>query len=113
MTGNAQNILCSYSKLDMVNLNSNVPSIDDLVLILIIIPNEKINRTLRMIEVKQNELWVSCRGPITLLWRTRKEGTILPVTPEDLTRFAEISARYGFWNASPEENALVGMHTSF
>lgn len=58
----------------MVNLNSNVPSIDDLVLPLIIIPNEKINRTLRMIEVKQNELWVSCRGPITLLWRTRKEG---------------------------------------
>jgi hypothetical protein len=43
----------------MVNLNSNVPSIDDLVLPLIIIPNEKINRTLRMIEVKQNELWVS------------------------------------------------------
>jgi quercetin dioxygenase-like cupin family protein len=40
-------------------------------------------------------------------------GTILPVTPEDLTRFAEISARYGYWNASPEENALVGMHTSF
>lgn len=58
----------------MVNLNSNVPSIDDLVLPLIIIPNEKINRTLRMIEVKQSELWVSCRGPITLLWRTRKEG---------------------------------------
>ena len=58
----------------MVNLNSNVPSIDDLVLPLIIIPNEKINRALRMIEVKQNELWVSCRGPITLLWRTRKEG---------------------------------------
>ena len=50
---------------------------------------------------------------ITLLWRTRKEGTIMPVTPEDLTRFAEISARYGVWNASPEENALVGMHTSF
>ena len=40
-------------------------------------------------------------------------GTILPVTPKDLTRFAEISARYGYWNASPEENALVGMHTSF
>lgn len=40
-------------------------------------------------------------------------GTFLPVTPEDLTRFAEISARYGYWNASPEENALVGMHTSF
>jgi hypothetical protein len=35
-------------------------NIDDLVLPLIINPNEKINRILKMIEVKQNGLCVSC-----------------------------------------------------
>jgi len=35
--------------------------------------------------------------------------TPLPVTPEDLERFAAISARYGIWYGSPEENGLVGM----
>ena len=40
-------------------------------------------------------------------------GTPLPVTSEDLVRFAEISAKYGYWNASPAENALVGIHLSF
>jgi len=39
-------------------------------------------------------------------------STPLSVTPEDLERFAAISARYGYWNASPEENALVGIHLS-
>jgi quercetin dioxygenase-like cupin family protein len=32
-----------------------------------------------------------------------------PVTPEDLTRFAAICAKYGYWNATPEENAAVGI----
>jgi hypothetical protein len=36
-----------------------------------------------------------------------------PVTSEDLARFAAISAKYGYWNASPAENALVGIHLSF
>jgi oxalate decarboxylase/phosphoglucose isomerase-like protein (cupin superfamily) len=36
-----------------------------------------------------------------------------PVKPEDLSHFAKISARYGYWNASPEENALVGLRMSF
>jgi quercetin dioxygenase-like cupin family protein len=36
-----------------------------------------------------------------------------PVTSEDLARFAAISAKYGYWNASPAENILVGIHSSF
>jgi quercetin dioxygenase-like cupin family protein len=36
-----------------------------------------------------------------------------PVTPEDLARFAAVSARYGYWNATPEENASVGINLSF
>jgi hypothetical protein len=40
-------------------------NIENLVLPLIINPNEKINRILRMIEVKQNGLCVSCRERIT------------------------------------------------
>ncbi len=36
-----------------------------------------------------------------------------PVKPEDIARFAEISARYGYWNATPEENEAVGIHLSF
>jgi hypothetical protein len=35
------------------------------------------------------------------------------VTSEDLARFAEISAKYGYWNATPEENAAVGIPLSF
>jgi quercetin dioxygenase-like cupin family protein len=41
-----------------------------------------------------------------------KTGTPLPVTPEDLERFAAISTRYGIWYGSREENALVGIHLS-
>lgn len=40
-------------------------------------------------------------------------GAPQPVTPEDLTRFAAVSDRYGYWNATPEENAAVGIHLSF
>jgi quercetin dioxygenase-like cupin family protein len=36
-----------------------------------------------------------------------------PPTLEELTRFAEVSARYGYWNATPEENARVGIRLSF
>jgi quercetin dioxygenase-like cupin family protein len=40
-------------------------------------------------------------------------GAPQPVTPEDLARFAAVSARYGYWNATPEENAAVGIRMSF
>ena len=40
-------------------------------------------------------------------------GTSQPVTAEDLAhflvRFATVSAKYGYWNATPEENAAVGI----
>jgi hypothetical protein len=36
-----------------------------------------------------------------------------PVTPEELARFAAICAKYGYWNATPEENAAVGIRVSF
>ena len=40
-------------------------------------------------------------------------GTSQPVTGEDLAhflvRFATVSAKYGYWNATPEENAAVGI----
>jgi len=35
------------------------------------------------------------------------------VTPEDLARFAAVSAEYGYWNATPEENAAVGIRLGF
>jgi quercetin dioxygenase-like cupin family protein len=40
-------------------------------------------------------------------------GAAQPATPEDLARFAAVSARYGYWNASPAENAAVGIELSF
>lgn len=40
-------------------------------------------------------------------------GAPQPITPEDLARFAALSARYGYWNATPEENAVAGIHFSF
>ena len=40
-------------------------------------------------------------------------NTSQPVTSEDLTRFTENSTRYGYWNASSEENASVGIRMSF
>jgi quercetin dioxygenase-like cupin family protein len=36
-----------------------------------------------------------------------------PPTPEELARFAAISAKYGYWNATSEENAAVGIEMSF
>ncbi len=40
-------------------------------------------------------------------------GAPQPVTPEDLARFLAVSAEYGYWNATPEENAAVGIPLSF
>ena len=40
-------------------------------------------------------------------------NTPQPITPEDIARFAEVSARYGYWNATPEENAAVGIDLHF
>jgi hypothetical protein len=36
-----------------------------------------------------------------------------PPTPAELARFAAIVAKYGYWNATPEENAAVGIEMSF
>ena len=36
-----------------------------------------------------------------------------PPTPEDLAHFAAVSTKYGYWNATPEENAAVGIQMSF
>ncbi|QBD80505.1 cupin domain-containing protein [Ktedonosporobacter rubrisoli] len=33
-----------------------------------------------------------------------------PATPEDFARPAVIGARYGFWIATPAENAAIGIH---
>jgi quercetin dioxygenase-like cupin family protein len=35
-----------------------------------------------------------------------------PPTPAELARFAAIVAKYGYWNATPEENAAVGIEMS-
>ena len=35
-----------------------------------------------------------------------------PPTLEYLAHFAAVSAKYGYWNATPEENAAVGIHLS-
>jgi uncharacterized RmlC-like cupin family protein len=32
-----------------------------------------------------------------------------PPTPEVMTRFLETSRRYGYWNATPQENAAIGI----
>jgi quercetin dioxygenase-like cupin family protein len=36
-----------------------------------------------------------------------------PPTSAELARFAAVSARYGYWNATPEENAAAGIEMSF
>jgi quercetin dioxygenase-like cupin family protein len=41
-------------------------------------------------------------------------GALLPPpTREELARFAAVSAKYGYWNATPEENAAIGIQMSF
>ena len=37
-------------------------------------------------------------------------GKPQPVTPEDLERFIRASDKYGYWNASPQENEAAGLH---
>jgi hypothetical protein len=68
---------------------------------------------------------VSSEPVVTLITTTKRIGQFFqevgrpladagePVTPEELARFAAISARYGYWNATPEENAAVGIQMSF
>lgn len=36
-----------------------------------------------------------------------------PPTPEELAHFTTLSAKYGYWNATPEENAAIGIKMSF
>lgn len=36
-----------------------------------------------------------------------------PPSPAVLKRFQEVSARYGYWNATPEENAEAGIELAF
>ncbi len=36
-----------------------------------------------------------------------------PPTAEELARFAAVSTQYGYWNATPEENAAIGLELSF
>ncbi len=40
-------------------------------------------------------------------------GTPQMPTPEALAHLVETSERYGYWSASPEENAAVGINMSF
>jgi quercetin dioxygenase-like cupin family protein len=68
---------------------------------------------------------VSAEPAVTLIITTKRIGRFFqevgrpatgagqPPTPEDLARFAQVSARYGYWNATPEENAAVGIEMSF
>jgi quercetin dioxygenase-like cupin family protein len=64
---------------------------------------------------------VSSEPVICLIVTTKRLGHFFqevgnepqPVTPEKLERFAAISARYGHWLATPEENAAVGINMSF
>ena len=35
--------------------------------------------------------------------------TAAPPSPEAIERFLQTSARYGYWNATPDENAAVGL----
>jgi hypothetical protein len=36
-------------------------------------------------------------------------GPRKPPSPEDLARLSELAAKYGYWNATPEQNAAVGI----
>jgi hypothetical protein len=68
---------------------------------------------------------VSSAPVVVLIITTKKLGRFLQeigkrvaevdgrVTPEELARFAAVSAGYGYWNATPEENARVGIQLSF
>lgn len=36
--------------------------------------------------------------------------TAWPPSDEAIARFLAVAERYGYWNATPEENAAVGLH---
>ena len=40
----------------------------------------------------------------------RPDGTAGPPTPDDLARLGALATNYGYWTATPEENAAVGIH---
>jgi quercetin dioxygenase-like cupin family protein len=62
---------------------------------------------------------------VVMLLTTKKMGTFFreigrpidralqPPTPEDLAHLATVSGRYGYWDATPEENAAIGIPMSF
>jgi uncharacterized RmlC-like cupin family protein len=61
---------------------------------------------------------VSSEPLVALIITTTRLGRFFqevgrPVTPADLAHFATVAAEYGYWNATPEENAAVGIHFSF
>jgi quercetin dioxygenase-like cupin family protein len=68
---------------------------------------------------------VSGEPVINLIFTTKRLGrffqevgrpvaeTPQPPTFEELERFVTISAQYGHWNATPEENEAVGLQISF
>ncbi len=41
--------------------------------------------------------------------RTTPGAPAVPPSPEEIAHFLEVSERYGYWNATPEENAKVGL----
>jgi quercetin dioxygenase-like cupin family protein len=59
---------------------------------------------------------------VTLIITTKKMGRFFQEvgrqvtsdpTPQELEHFAAVAANYGYWNATPEENAKVGIKLSF
>ena len=62
---------------------------------------------------------------VMIIFTTRKMGCFFreigriptatphPPAPEDLAHFTEVPTRYGYWNATPEENAAVGIDLHF
>jgi quercetin dioxygenase-like cupin family protein len=53
---------------------------------------------------------VAAQPAVMLIVSTAKLGRFFrEVADEPLQRFLEIAERYGYWNATPEENAAVGL----
>ena len=44
--------------------------------------------------------------------RSPNNTALSPPTPQDLAHFATINRKYGYWNASPEKNEMVGISVS-
>ena len=51
--------------------------------------------------------------PLTSSMTEFSAGTLQPPTPEELAKFAALSLQYNYTNATPEENAAVGLNLSF